>query len=411
MENYWNSHNLKDAQELLTHIIAMILPNGGYSFGIRNSIALNEFINSVKADKLKLHIVLKSVKILNEKKLNSLEDFQKVYDEQLILYNKRPILKKKWLFYIPLFMEVNAKLPINISLLDHKMILTKSVPYRLRVLINPPLDIYTNWDDFVNTVRNKESIFLKLSEYGEDYNQAWLKLNLPFDVFRGLLEFSFNGFTFRLGGEGKPHSTIPHPQWMIIIDDLGRIDATKFVIDVYKPPEKYRLEKKEINLIKNNAKIIKRDIPNNSSINLLINSLRLYAESRDAIYPYHRFLSMWQIAEYLTLSNEFNGKSEKVAKRLGHFSKYVNLVGSGYLNILKSLSKKRNELVHQGISNIEDDDIIHLKMAIDAALIWYFRNAKKLKTKGHISNYFNLLEIGPKNVKILEESIKKMRGS
>jgi hypothetical protein len=198
---------------------------------------------------------------------------------------------------------------------------------------------------------------------------------------------------------------------MVIIDDLGNPDATKFISDGYKPTKKYILESKEINIIKKYANIIKRNIPNNSSINLLINSLRLYAEARDAIYPYHRFLSMWQIAEYLTLSNEFNGKSEKVAVRLGHFTKYIDLVASGYLNILKSLSKKRNELVHQGISNIDDDDITHLKIAIDVALTWYFRNAQKLSTKGHVSNYFNLLEIGPKNVKILEESIKKMRRS
>lgn len=125
----------------------------------------------------------------------------------------------------------------------------------------------------------------------------------------------------------------------------------------------------------------------------------------DGYYYYNQFLGLWNIAEAICLSEEFGGESKKVAKRLAWFGKNIGLVSSGYTNILDSLSNKRNNLVHKGISDIDDDDINHLKFAIDTALLWLYKSLSKLKTISHLSHYYRLRDLNKSDLTAINETI------
>jgi hypothetical protein len=114
---------------------------------------------------------------------------------------------------------------------------------------------------------------------------------------------------------------------------------------------------------------------------------------------------LWNIAEAICLSDEFGGNSKEVAKRLAWFGRNIGLESTGYSNIMESLSHKRNNLVHRGKSDIDEDDINHLKFAIDTALLWLYQSLSKLKTISHLSQYYRMRDLHKFNLNAINETI------
>ena len=114
--------------------------------------------------------------------------------------------------------------------------------------------------------------------------------------------------------------------------------------------------------------------------------MQLYSDALDEYYFYNQFLNLWNIAETICFPDGTGVESKKVTNRLAWFGKNIGLVSSGYTKILESLALKRNNLVHRGISDIDNDDVNHLKFAIDTALLWIFRSCVKIKNSFSIKS-------------------------
>ena len=66
---------------------------------------------------------------------------------------------------------------------------------------------------------------------------------------------------------------------------------------------------------------------------------------------------------------------------------------------------KRNDIVHRGIHDVENDDINIIKLACEAALDWLFRTHKSLPTISHIEHYYRFRELSGTEISAMNASI------
>jgi hypothetical protein len=77
----------------------------------------------------------------------------------------------------------------------------------------------------------------------------------------------------------------------------------------------------------------------------------------DASIAHAAFLGLWQVCEAVALSEHLHGDPEKVCARIQSFADDTDLPGSGFKRTLREFSRKRNDLVHRGLRDIDDDDV------------------------------------------------------
>lgn len=405
--NLWKENNLSDLQNLLEYVLSIWQDNGGYSFTAKNNIAYHELLNSIKRNELNRSAVNKTLTAMKANSNNKLDEFSDTY--YLIkkeLSSKKP-LKTKWTFFIPIEAEFENTInyPISITLIGNKYQLVNKISQSKRLLSSFPFRLYEYEKQVKEHLMNPNMIFLSIASYGVDWYSAWENITPSFDVLRGVMEFSFSFRGFQISSQSKPRSKIPHPKWLIIRNDKNVFDGSTFNVQDYKIISKFKFSPRHIRAIKNNTRILKSEYSPNSSKQLLFSCLRLYSDAMDGYYYYNQFLSLWNIAEVICLSDDFGGETKKVSKRLAWFGKDIDLASTGISNILDSLASKRNDLVHKGFSDINEDDINHLKFAIDIALLWLYKSLSKFKTIQHLSHYYRLRDTNRKELNVISETI------
>lgn len=405
--NLWKENNLAGIQDLLEYVLSIWLDNGGYSFSHKNNIAYHELLNSIKRNELNRRAVHKTLTEMKANSKNKLDEFSDAYYSiKKELASKKPV-KTKWIFFIPIEAEFENTFnyPISITLLGNKFQFVNKISHSKRLLSTLPFRLYDYEKQVKEHLTNPNMIFLSVTSYGEDWYSAWESITPSFDLLRGAIEFSFSFRGFQMSSKSKPRAIIPHPKWLIIRDDKNVFDGTTFNVQDYKIISKFKFTPKHIKVIKNNTRTLKGEYSPNSSKQLLVSCLRLYSDAMDGYYYYNQFLSLWNIAEAICLSGDFGSESKKVANKLAWFGKDIGLVATGISNIMDSLSDKRNDLVHRGLSDINEDDINHLKFAIDMALLWLYRSLTKFKTLKHLSHYYRLRDTNKTELNAISETI------
>ncbi|KUO58452.1 hypothetical protein APF79_05980 [bacterium BRH_c32] len=404
----WKENNITELQNLLDYILSIWQENGGYSFTAKNTFAYHEFLCSIKSkeyDHLSAHKAITEMKSASK---NTLEDYCKIYNRNRKETPQKKAVQNKFIFYIPIEAEFDSAInyPISITLIGNKFQFIKNIPYSQKILNQLPIRLFEYQGNVNEHITDTRKIFLSIVGYGKDWDEAWDNITLSFDVFRGIIEFSFTFRGFQMSSQSQPRSKIPHPKWVIIRDHKNEFDGTTFNVQDYKIVTNFKFTPKHIKVMKRNIRVLKSKPIHNSSKQLLVSCMRLYSDAMDGYYRYNQFLGLWNIAEAICLSEEYGGKSETVSKRLAWFGRDIGLVASGYSNILDSLSSKRNDLVHKGISEIDDEDINHLKFAIDTALLWLYKSTKKFKTVRHLLHYYRFKDINKIELTAIDETIR-----
>lgn len=403
----WKENNTTELQKLLDYVLSIWQENGGYSFTAKNTFAYHEFLCSIKQkeyDRLSAHKAITEMKSTSK---NTLEEFCEIYNRIRRVAPKKKASQNKFIFYIPIEAEFDSdiKYPISITLLGNKFQFITNIPHSKKILDKLPIRLLEYHGNVIGHITDTRKMFLSIVGYGKDWDDAWDNITLSFDVLRGIIEFSFSFRGFQMSSHSTPRSKIPHPKWVIIRDNKNEFDGTTFNVQDYKIISKLKFTPKHIKVMKNNIRTLQSIPLINSSKQLLVSCMRLYSDAMDGYYRYNQFLGLWNIAEAICLSEDFGGESSKVAKRLAWFGKDIGLVATGYYSILDALACKRNSLVHKGISEIKDDDINHLRFAIDTALLWLYRSVSKIKTVQHLSHYYKLKDLGNSELIAINETI------
>jgi hypothetical protein len=139
------------------------------------------------------------------------------------------------------------------------------------------------------------------------------------------------------------------------------------------------------------ARHIGTDHAKNETRDTLANALQLYAEAMDAGYEYLHFLSLWQLAEAVTLVRDQGGVSDKVCVRVAQIIKRVapELDSNGMRKVLKSFADSRHRIVHEGgDAEVSQDDCGFLRRICEAAIYWLIHNQATLPTVEHLRHFY-----------------------
>jgi len=125
------------------------------------------------------------------------------------------------------------------------------------------------------------------------------------------------------------------------------------------------------------------------SIEFFLSDLfRLYSEAMDENLFSNSYLRFWQVLEKISMS-EPRGSSNEFKNRMQFFLREAYPIDM--INYFDLLIKKRNELVHRGIDNIEIADISLLKNLSEKIILWLYNNRKIIKTTKHLESYYSAI--------------------
>lgn len=136
------------------------------------------------------------------------------------------------------------------------------------------------------------------------------------------------------------------------------------------------------------ARRFSREPPQDSTVSLIIDGLRLYAQAMDERFDHACFLDLWQLAETITLSDR--GGTDEVCRRLAWHGSELGLPGSGFKNLLDNFARIRNQIVHRGIRDVDDEEVNFMKRISEVALLWLIRESKNVPTKQHLNAFYQL---------------------
>jgi hypothetical protein len=125
------------------------------------------------------------------------------------------------------------------------------------------------------------------------------------------------------------------------------------------------------------------------------------------------FLAFWQMAEAITCADVSGGDTRHVANNLAWHSERLDLKATGYKHTLVRLGKKRNQIAHSGISDVDDDDINILKLCCEVALVWLVEASQHLKTRQALAEFYAQRQVSNSTLTTRKDSIayvERLRG-
>jgi hypothetical protein len=279
----------------------------------------------------------------------------------------------------------------------------------------PPKEPVDHHFDLILNKKPYQS-YVHFSSTGETSDEAWLKVNQAYDAFLGLLEFTFNvgKQSYHYGRLGVAMTHFPRPKWVITVrrEISSELKWFKMEYGDYEEQQTKAIGQHQCKVLTHNAHSL-RKLPEAGSINSLItDGLRLYAQALDGRQAHSRLIGLWQLAEALTLSENFDGKTDTVCKRLLAFEPIWMIDTDALKMNLHGIAKKRNRVVHHGNHSIvTDSDVNTLKVAVESLLFRLIGNAKRLKTISVLENYYSLHSSSDANLKALGDTLLFLRST
>lgn len=374
-----------------------------------NMVAFSELGSSSSRSDLTQNVIIQILKEMSKSNKTSVDDFEAIFEQirktgAIDAHNHAA----RWKFFIPIEINLNSditqRLKIRILGNDFFFVSITSVERQLdketRQGLRDPNVILINTGIKVDHI---PKIFISISSEAPSWNLAWKEVEPAFDALRGLLELSLDFYEWRFTNNGKSaRGRIPHPLWMIACKKGEPPEWVYFITEEASISEPFELTNAHLTKIKKNAKVLRTEPKPQSTLSLIADSLRLYTQAMDAHFKHLCFLGFWQLAEAITQSEAVGGSIDKVAARIAWHGSRIGLKGSGYTETLAVLGRKRNDIVHRGIHEVEDIDINILKLACEAAFAWLFQVHKSLPTVAHINQYYRLRETNQTDLEAIE---------
>lgn len=413
----WKDSKRDNAQCLIDWLISQ-REDSGWPMDWLNRIAFAELSASALPTDLDQWAIMRSLNQMVRENDHSVVDFERIFKE--LRQEKAASLnrdKSNWKFFIPLGITLGSDLPksprIKILSKHFTFLGLSSVNRQLskeerKTFLNPN---YLTIETGV-TITEIPQVFLSVSGRGASWLLAWREVAPAFDALRGILEFSFGYGGWRLSSDGiSPRRKVPHPLWMMAKKSEAPIEWVRFITDEDKPSGVFDLTNERFASIRKNARFLCQESDSKSIESLIADCLRLYSQAMDARFRYECFLGFWQLAEAITRAETFGGSTDKVVARIAWHGEKTGLIGSGYRETLHALSKKRNDIVHRGIHEVEDEDVNILKLACEVALAWLVRQRKSLPTKTHLDQFYRLREVNSTELQALRDCIKHIESA
>lgn len=292
--------------------------------------------------------------------------------------------KKRWTFIVPFQMGFKDFKPRPMRFMDQtfefwtaEQVVKRIGKKRIRTYMDQNLRKMVLEEPF--------QTFIVLRSRGDDQSQAWNRLNRAFEAFIGLLEYTggVGGHTFFISAQvGKPITRFPAPRW--IINATPGEQFLLFWLPVEGNYEEKRTEPltaKNWGHVLHNGRVLRHSPSENSVLSVAADGLRLYTLALNGRMPHSRLLGFWQLAEVLTLSDGFGGKTDTICNRLVAFPIIWSVEPELLRFALTGIAEKRNKVVHRGERTVvEDSDVLIIRMATESVLMRLLGGGHRLKT-------------------------------
>jgi hypothetical protein len=387
----------KNVQEIITYLLELHVFLGQWRHdGIKSTIAFSELAASAKDGVLSRSLIMQILREMHENNKKTVEEFELLYEqkqeERLLASNSKA---DEWAFFIPIDINLASDIvgiPKFIILgkdftLENWEVVDRQVDEATRRKLHTPEQLSEELNS-INLFRSP-NLYITVRGKGANAVNAWREIDPAFEALRGLLEFFLNRFqtTNTWIGERRPLRKIPHPQWMLAFKENVEPEWFRFVIDTENIVDPFPIKKSTLEKIQEFGQFLHNMPKPNSTLELITNCLRLYAQAMDARFEHLCFLGLWQLAEAITRSETIGGKTDDVVKRLAWHREQTDLAGSGFTETLNSFGKMRNQIVHKGIHLVDENDVNILKFICDLALYWLIGVHESLPTMVK-SHYF-----------------------
>ncbi len=321
----------------------------------------------------------------------SVVEFEKRFENRIA--NVTTAKKTEWVFVIPLMINFSDEFafPIKMKFFNQMIFISKwsSLAKRFGKKRINTLLTKNSLSKNINTYKTA----IVLTSYGSSGYNAWQKVDFTFDAFRGIMEFSYlyNTISLSLGrNASKGVFPLAGHIWGLCEDLSVDEDLIFFLTADECKPKVHVIRKKNWSSVLYLVQLIK-NIPAKNSINeLLANCFRLYGQSVNHNFAHLILLGLWQIAEELSCSMPGQTKTETICQRLAKHSPY-NFSEDISIKLLQIISKKRNDIVHRGINEANENDVNILKTFCDSNIAWLVNLVanNKLNKKIDLENYYS----------------------
>lgn len=407
----WNEAKRANAQKLIDWLLSE-RTDSGWTADLVSLVAFAELGSSSSHPDLTESVVMQVLNEMSQGNTKSVDDFEEAFKEYLranaIAENKK---LGHWRILIPIDVALSADIarPNQIRILGKRFsfLSLTSVERQLgkkhtKNLLNPTLMTFHTGIKIEHIPR----VFLSVYTQAPSRELAWKEIEPAFDALRGLIELSLSFFDWRISNSVKSaRRKVPHPLMWIAYKQGVPPEPRYFNTEEDNSTKTFNLNRAALALIKKNAAILRKEPEPQSTLALIADSLRLYSQAMDHRFKHFCFLGFWQLAEAITRAQTVGGNTDKVAARLAWHGSEIGLKGSGYEESLRVFGKKRNDIVHRGIHEIEDDDINILKLACEAALNWLVRVHKSLPTTAHVEHYYRLREMKQTDIEAIRDCV------
>lgn len=399
----WDDADRPDAQAILTRLLKTVTDKG-WSVDAQfdhDHMALPALANT----RLTFAEISRIVREMKAQGRSTLDDFEEVFARLDAEDRLGDLLgKPNWTFFLPLDMTLDSAVAgrVTITVLGRQFHFGswKSAIRRMRKRK------FEAAARFVTSLSkaNLKGVCLSVSERGFSPRDAWEDIDPAFTILRGSFEATLGFWRHHFSNRPQARRKLPCPQWFVALSSHGNVEPMRVVVEESgRPSQSFVLKKVELEAIKRIASFHRRVPAEKSTEALVADCLRLYVQAMDARMPYACLLGFWQLAEALTLSEEFGGDVDKVCARLLWFSSGWRIKTEGMLRLLKSIAAKRNDLVHRGIgAAVTDDDVNTLETICESGMCWLRGVYRDLPTVEHIRQFYQLRSRGNSSLRSLE---------
>ena len=411
MSDLWKKNSEDRAQKAITRLLKA-RNKDGWHINIKNHIDFYGLCGCAKTDKLDFIMSMEVLSKMKENNLSSVEEFGSTYFG--IIEQTKKQKRFQWTSFIPFKLSLPNKA-------HRRQITLFGVTFEFH-----PLSWVRNKigaSDFENMLthvrvatrwklKDLPNCWLTCKTSNVDFVQSWRDIGFSLYGLRSLIELSTRAFTFTHSFPFQPRFALPFPLYVIGISDSGHQDFYYFQKLYDESKEKpFRIQSEEWNWVKSNAKRLKGSMRDNSIELLIANCLRMYSQSLDDIATNLCLLSMWQMAETITLSQNFGGLTEKVCNRLSWFGQMIkNVEPSTLRDALSVISHNRNEIVHSGRDSDIDQRMIHiLQIICTFGLLWLLNNLNSFGTVNDLELFYQCRTKNNIEIQRLEKAIKTVK--
>lgn len=404
----WEGEYRRKAQEVITERLAARKESGwtgdyDHTFRLR---ALQAWSNGKVEDD---GVVMNVLRVMKERGFVTVEEFEAVYAELRAEWARQSNEQKtRWDFYVPQAMTAatDLSLSVTISVLGYQFTLRRWSEVEASLGRAEIEGAFSR--KYRRAPDQLPGVCLSFSADGVNEYAAWKRAGPVYDFYRGLLEYvhGFWSWTHFFAGPPKARVRFPLWPWMLATSTGKPMELIEFITDEPPSPPPNTLEIKRWTELAEVAAKFANDPPNGTTVALLVDALRLYSQALDERFRHTCLLGLWQMAETLTMSGQFGGKTDVVCARLVTIiDKRLRPEPVGLSEILQVIAKKRNRIVHHGVhDDVDDEDINILKSVCEMSLWCILRDAEKLPTQEHLEHYLRFRPRPRDELKVMSEA-------